>query len=80
MYHKARYGPLLFNIFINSLYHVLQSDLHTMFADDNTICAISNAILSLVTSLIDKANKVADWFHVNKMIVNLKKFKAILLT
>ena len=47
---------LLFNIFINSLYHVLQSDLHTMFADDNTICAISNAILSLVTSLIDKAN------------------------
>ena len=70
---------ILFNIFINDLYCVLQSDLHN-FADDNTISAISETVSSLVNSLTDKANKAVDWFHVNKMIVNPEKFKAILLT
>ena len=72
-------GPILFNTFINNLYYVLQSDLHN-FADDNTISVISDIVSGLVNSLIDKANKVVDWFHVNRMIVNAEKFKAILLT
>ena len=68
-------GPILFNIFINDLYHVLLSDLHN-FADDNTISVISDIVSGLVNSLTDKAN---NWFHVNKMIVKPEKFKAILL-
>ena len=72
-------GPILFNIFLNDLHYVLQSDLHN-FADDNTISAISDTVSGLVNSLTDKANKAVDWFHVNKMIVNPEKFKAILLT
>ena len=72
-------GPILFNIFLNDLYYVLQSDLHN-FADDNTISAISDTVSGLVNSLTDKANKAVNWFHVNKMIVNPEKFKAILLT
>ena len=72
-------GPILFNIFINDLYYILQSDLHN-FADDNTISAISDTVSSLVNSLTDEANKAVDWFHINKMIVNPEKFKAILLT
>ena len=70
---------ILFNVFINDLYYILQSDLHN-FADDNTISAISDTVSSLVNSLTDKANKAVDWFHINKMIVNTEKFKAILLT
>ena len=35
---------------------------------------------ALSNSLANKANKAVDWFHVNKMIVNPEKFKAILLT
>ena len=72
-------GPILFNIFINDLYYILQSDLHN-FADDNTISMISDTVSSLVNSLTDKANKAVDWFHINKMTVNPEKFKAILLT
>ena len=72
-------GLILFNIFSNDLYYILQSDLHN-FADDNTISAISDTVSGLVNSLTDKANKAVDWFHVNKMIVNPEKFKAILLT
>ena len=56
-----------------------ESDLHN-FADDNTISAISDTITGLVNSLTDKANKVVNWFHVNKMIVNPEKFIAILFT
>ena len=65
-------GQILINIFINDLYYVLQSDLHN-FADNNTISAISDTVSDLVNSLTDKANKAVDWFHVNKMIVNLSK-------
>ena len=72
-------GPILFNIFINDLYYVLQSDLHN-FADDNTISAISDTVSGLVNSLTNKANKAVDWFHINRMIVNPEKFKSILLT
>ena len=60
-------GPILFNIFINNLYYVFQSDLHN-FEDDNTISAISDTASDLVNSLTDKANKAVDWSHVNKMI------------
>ena len=72
-------GLTLFNIFINDLYYVLQSDLHN-FADDNTVSAISDTVSGLVNSLINKANKAVDRFHVNKMIVNPEKLKAILVT
>ena len=65
-------GPILFYIFINDLYCVLQSDLHN-FADDNTISAISDTVSDLLYSLTDKADKAVDWFHVNKMIINPEK-------
>ena len=41
---------------------------------------ISDTVSGLVNSLTEKADKAVDWFHVNKMIVNPEKFKAILLT
>ena len=47
-------GPILFNIFINDIYYVLQSDLHN-FADDNTFSAVAETISELVKSLEDKA-------------------------
>ena len=60
-------GPILFNFFINDIYYAFQSDLHN-FADDNAISAISDTVSDLVNALTDKANKVVDWSHVNKMI------------
>ena len=72
-------GPILFNIFINDLYLVLQKDLHN-FADDNTISAVSETIPELVDLLTTKSNLAIDWFNTNSMIVNPDKFKAIVLT
>ena len=39
-------GPILFNIFINDIYCVLQSDLHN-FADDSTVSAVAETIAML---------------------------------
>ena len=72
-------GPILFNIFNNDIYYVLQSDLHN-FADDNTVSAVTETISELVKSLEDKANVAIEWFHVNEMIVNPGKFKSVLLS
>ena len=72
-------GPILFNIFMNDLFYILQNDLHN-FADNNTISAVSQTISDLIHSLTVKSNLAVDWFHWNSMIVNPDKFKAIVLT
>ena len=72
-------GPILFNIFMNDLFYLLQNDLHN-FADDNTISAVSQTISDLTHLLASKSNLAIDWFRWNCMIVNPDKFKAIVLT
>ena len=73
-------GPILFNIFMNDLFYLLQNNLHN-FADDNTISALQGSTISdLVDSLTEKSNLAIEWFHTNSMIVNPDKFKAIVLT
>ena len=69
-------GPILFNIFINDLFLLLDRDLHN-FADDDTICAVSETIPELVDSLTSKSNSAIDWFNSDSMIVNPDKFKAL---
>ena len=42
-------GPTLFNIFINDLFYILQSDLHN-FADGNTISTVADTLSELISS------------------------------
>ena len=80
MFHKVQYWvQILFNIFINDLFYILQSDLHN-FADDNTISAVADTLSELITSLTLKSGLAIDWFEYNSMIVNPDKFKAIILS
>lgn len=72
-------GPILFNIFLNDIFLLLDSDLHN-FADDNTIAAIGETIENLVHSLETKSEIAIDWMQENKMIANPGKFKAIVLS
>ena len=72
-------GPILFNIFMNDLFYLLENDLHN-FADDNTVSAVSETVPELINSLTLKSNLAIDWFQTNSMIVNPDKFKAIILT
>ena len=48
-------GPILFNIFMNDLFYLLENDLHN-FADDNTVSAVSETVSELTNSLTLKSN------------------------
>ena len=66
--------PILFNMFINDLFYLLENDLHN-FADDNTVSAVSETIPELINSLTLKSNLAIDWFLTNSMIVILTNSK-----
>ena len=71
-------GPILFNIFINDLLWISNSELLN-FADDNTISAAENTIEELISTLEKESQAAIDWFVSNKMIVNPDKFQAIVV-
>ena len=70
-------GPILFNIFINDLLYLLQTNLHN-FADDNTILSVSDTRSGRIKSLTSESGSPIDWFTTNYMIVNPDKFNTII--
>ena len=70
----------LFNVFINDLHMLLNSNNLFNFADDNTISAFSETVEELINILQTKSEKSLDWMENNDMIVNPDKFDAIVLT
>ena len=70
-------GPLLFNIFINDIFHVLdRSSLHN-YADDNTLSYSHNNPITLKQHLQVDCVAVLHWFEENNMQTNPDKFQAI---
>ena len=73
-------GPVLFNIFLNDIFLMLNDpDLHN-FADDNTLSAVSETIQGLVDIMQHKAESAISWMEENDMIANPDKFKAVIIT
>ena len=72
--------PILFNVFSNDLYMLLNSNNLFNFADDNTISAFSETVEGLINILQTETEKSLDWMENNDMIVNPDKFDAIILT
>ena len=69
-------GPILFNIFINDLLFFINKAKLANFADNNTIYAAKTELLRL----LEKESEVAiKWFSDNNMIVNPKKYRAIII-
>ena len=72
-------GPILFNIFINDLFHrVKESELH-IFVDDNTISSAEFSVEKLLNILERESQIATDWFKENNMIVSADKFQAIMV-
>ena len=72
-------GPILFNIFLNDLLHILTKSQLYNFADDNTISAKANNVEDLLKILQEEPELAMKWFRDNNMIVNPDKFQAIIL-
>ena len=70
-------GPLLFNIFINDIFHVLdRTSLHN-YADDNTLSYSHNNPNTLKQHIQVDCVAVLQWFEENNMQANPDKFQAI---
>ena len=72
-------GPLLFNVFINDFFYVIDGCNIYNYADDNTLSVTHSNPTVLATILQGKAEEAIDWFSNNAMAANPDKFQAILL-
>jgi len=68
-------GPCLFNLFINDLMFALKFTSPINYADDNTLCAISNSLQETIHKLVADGNISIDWYNNNDMKANPNKFQ-----
>ena len=66
-------GPLLFLIFCNDIYKIMEFCNCILFADDTTIYKTHSDSRFLEWSVNEDLKLVADWFKANKLTLNLKK-------
>ena len=70
-------GPILFLCFINDLWTT--TNLQTlMFADNTSALKSGKNLNNLINEVNTELNKIAIWFRVNKLAVNVSKTKYII--
>jgi len=73
-------GPLLFNLFINDLFHFIKEARLSNYADDNQLY-FADSDPAVVEHVFNKELVVVcEWFRHNKMILNPEKCKALVLS
>ena len=70
-------GPILFLCFINDL-HTVTTLLALLFADDTAGLKSGLNLNELIADVNVEINKLANWFRINKMAVNVSKTKYII--
>jgi hypothetical protein len=67
-------GPILFLIYINDLYTC--SELLILMLADYTAGLASHTNIDILTTFVNaELKKIAEWFRINKMAVNVNKTK-----
>ena len=66
-------GPLLFNIYINGLFFLIENTNVCIYADDTTIHSCDTSLNTLIKRLEDGATIVIAWFRYNYMKLNPDK-------
>ena len=72
-------GPPLFNLFINDLFLFLERTNICNFVDDNTIYRCNSVLEITLEDLQHDMNMLLNWFKINSMKPNLKKFQFMIL-
>ena len=70
-------GPVLFNIFLNNIFHFTTSSTLYNYADDNTLAHADDNIDKVVEHLEKDSLALIEWFSCNQMKANPDKFQAI---
>ena len=68
-------GPLLFNVFINDIFHTIENVYN--YADDNVLSCSGDSLQEVATSLESSTLTALEWFGKNLMKANPSKFQAI---
>ena len=70
-------GPVLFNIFINDIFHVFKNSKLYNYADDNTMFAVDRVLSKQIANLAEDSLMMIKWFADNHMEANPDKFQTI---
>ena len=73
-------GPLLFNIFLNDSFFVIEKSDICNFADDNTLYSCGANLKTVLEDLKHEASKLLYWFKINSMKANPEKFHFMILS
>ena len=66
-------GPLLFNVYINDLFFILEDTEICNYADDTCLYACDKDLKDLLTRLTHDSSLAIDWFAYNYMKLNSDK-------
>ena len=72
-------GPLLFNIFLNDIFFVINVSSICNFADDNTLYTSGISLEGVASKLKLDTRNVLEWFKLNSMAANQEKFQIMFL-
>ena len=71
-------GPLLFNIYITDLFHLMNGTEICNYADDTTLYSCDREVKNVITKLEQNANHLITWFPENHMKFNEDKCHLII--
>ena len=72
-------GPLLFNIFINDIFLVVEKSDICNFADENTLNSHDSNLPLILSNLKHDTNNLLYWFKINSLKANPGKFQFMIL-
>ena len=71
-------GPLLFNIYINDIFYIINDVNMANFADDNSPFIFNNSITEVLDLLEQESNKLYLWYEFNYLKHNADKYHLLL--
>ena len=72
-------GPLLFNVFINDLFMLIENCVICNFADGNTLYGGGMELSSILGNLKHDTKIILKWFRINSLKANPGKFQFMIL-
>ena len=72
-------SPLLFNIFINDIFMIIEQSDICNFADDNTLYSCGERLTEIKENLVSDTKRILNWFRLNSLKANPGKFQFMML-
>ena len=73
-------GLLLFNVFINDMFHFMEKCTLYNYADDNSMSYASLNVTDVLSCLKRDCDNAVKWFEVNGMQANPSKFQFMVMS